>query len=87
MATATYDLNEIKRRMQGAMGILRQELSGLRTGRASLAGDGQARGDRELRSGGCQSLRAHRSAVRDCDGVELEVHLVRQVERNPLGSL
>ena len=35
MATATYDLNELKRRMQGAMGILRQELGGLRTGRAS----------------------------------------------------
>src|ERR1700720_2171843 len=35
MATATYDLNELKRRMQGAMAILRQELSGLRTGRAS----------------------------------------------------
>ncbi len=35
MAIATYDLNEIKRRMQGAMGMLKQELSGLRTGRAS----------------------------------------------------
>src|SRR5690349_9542164 len=35
MATATYDLNELKRRMQGAMGVLKQELSGLRTGRAS----------------------------------------------------
>jgi ribosome recycling factor len=35
MATATYDLNELKRRMQGAMAILRQELGGLRTGRAS----------------------------------------------------
>ncbi len=33
--TATYDLNELKRRMQGAMGVLKQELSGLRTGRAS----------------------------------------------------
>jgi ribosome recycling factor len=35
MATATYDLNEIKRRMQGAMAVFKQELSGLRTGRAS----------------------------------------------------
>ena len=35
MATATFDLNELKRRMQGAMGALKQELSGLRTGRAS----------------------------------------------------
>ncbi len=35
MATATYDLNEIKRRMQGAIQVLKQELSGLRTGRAS----------------------------------------------------
>src|SRR5437899_4251119 len=35
MATANYDLNEIKRRMQGAMQVLKQELGGLRTGRAS----------------------------------------------------
>ena len=35
MANATYDLNDIKRRMQGAMASLKQELSGLRTGRAS----------------------------------------------------
>ena len=35
MATATYDLNELKRRMQGALSVLKQELSGLRTGRAS----------------------------------------------------
>src|ERR1700722_6389854 len=35
MATVTFDLNELKRRMQGAMGVLKQELSGLRTGRAS----------------------------------------------------
>src|SRR5499427_2255030 len=35
MATANYDLNEIKRRMQGAIGILKQDLGGLRTGRAS----------------------------------------------------
>jgi ribosome recycling factor len=35
MATATYDLNELKRRMQGAMQVFKQELSGLRTGRAS----------------------------------------------------
>ena len=35
MATATHDLAELKRRMQGAMNVLKQELSGLRTGRAS----------------------------------------------------
>jgi ribosome recycling factor len=35
MADAAYDLNEIKRRMQGAIGVLKNELSGLRTGRAS----------------------------------------------------
>src|SRR5215471_3098268 len=35
MAAATYDLNELKRRMQGAMQVFRQELAGLRTGRAS----------------------------------------------------
>jgi ribosome recycling factor len=35
MATANYDLNEIKRRMQGAVQALKQELGGLRTGRAS----------------------------------------------------
>src|SRR5215469_13155110 len=35
MATATHDLNELKRRMQGAMQVFRQELGGLRTGRAS----------------------------------------------------
>jgi ribosome recycling factor len=35
MATADYDLNDIKRRMQGALQSLKQELSGLRTGRAT----------------------------------------------------
>jgi ribosome recycling factor len=35
MATANYDLNEIKRRMQGAVQTLKHELGGLRTGRAS----------------------------------------------------
>ena len=36
MANATtHDLNEIKRRMQGTSGVLKAELSGLRTGRAS----------------------------------------------------
>jgi ribosome recycling factor len=35
MATATHDLNELKRRMQGAHAALKQELAGLRTGRAS----------------------------------------------------
>jgi ribosome recycling factor len=36
MATATHDLAELKRRMLGAMQVLKQELSGLRTGRASI---------------------------------------------------
>lgn len=35
MANATHDINEIKRRMQGASTALKGELSGLRTGRAS----------------------------------------------------
>jgi ribosome recycling factor len=35
MTATTYDLNELKRRMQGALGAFKQELSGLRTGRAS----------------------------------------------------
>src|SRR5262245_43835656 len=35
MATATHDMNELKRRMQGAISVLKQELGGLRTGRAS----------------------------------------------------
>jgi len=37
MTAATFDLNDIKRRMQGALASLKQELSGLRTGRASSA--------------------------------------------------
>jgi ribosome recycling factor len=35
MAPATYDINELKRRMHGAIGVLKQELGALRTGRAS----------------------------------------------------
>jgi ribosome recycling factor len=35
MASATHDMNEIKRRMAGASAALKTELSGLRTGRAS----------------------------------------------------
>ena len=35
MASPTYDINELKRRMQGAISVLKQELGGLRTGRAS----------------------------------------------------
>src|SRR5213592_4157651 len=37
MASATHDINEIKRRMQGAITSLKHELGGLRTGRASAA--------------------------------------------------
>ena len=32
---SNYDINELKRRMQGAIGALKSELGGLRTGRAS----------------------------------------------------
>ncbi len=35
MVATTHDMNEIKRRMQGASTVLKTELSGLRTGRAS----------------------------------------------------
>src|SRR5882724_2257013 len=37
MANATHDINELKRRMQGAVQALKQELGGLRTGRASAS--------------------------------------------------
>src|SRR6202047_2349203 len=37
MASATHDLNDLKRRMQGAVQTLKQELGGLRTGRASAS--------------------------------------------------
>jgi ribosome recycling factor len=37
MATATFDMNDLKRRMQGAIASLKLELGGLRTGRASSA--------------------------------------------------
>ncbi len=35
MVATTHDINEIKRRMAGASAVLKTELSGLRTGRAS----------------------------------------------------
>ena len=37
MAATTFDLNDLKRRMQGAIQSLKHELSGLRSGRASPA--------------------------------------------------
>jgi ribosome recycling factor len=37
MAPTDFDVNELKRRMQGALASLKQELAGLRTGRASSA--------------------------------------------------
>src|SRR4051795_5598859 len=37
MATDNFDLNEVKRRMQGAIQSLKHELGGLRTGRATAA--------------------------------------------------
>jgi ribosome recycling factor len=35
MATPTFDIADLKRRMQGALSVLKTELNGLRTGRAS----------------------------------------------------
>lgn len=35
MAEASHDINDIKRRMQGAIGVLKTDFAGLRTGRAS----------------------------------------------------
>ena len=37
MSSGNFDLNELKRRMQGAVGTLKHELGGLRTGRASTS--------------------------------------------------
>jgi ribosome recycling factor len=37
MVATTHDLNELKRRMQGTLQAFKQELGGLRTGRASAA--------------------------------------------------
>jgi len=37
MPTGNFDLNEVKRRMQGAVQSLKHELGGLRTGRASAS--------------------------------------------------
>ena len=37
MAAASFDIEDLKRRMQGALATLKHELSGLRTGRASAA--------------------------------------------------
>lgn len=36
MNVATFDIGDLKRRMQGAIAVLKQELAGLRTGRASV---------------------------------------------------
>jgi ribosome recycling factor len=37
MAESQFDLNEIEKRMRGAVAVLKQEFGGLRTGRASAA--------------------------------------------------
>src|SRR5437763_7959070 len=37
MPTPGFDINEVKRRMQGAVGSLKHELGGLRTGRAAAS--------------------------------------------------
>ncbi len=37
MSSGNFDINDLKRRMQGAVGTLKHELGGLRTGRASAS--------------------------------------------------
>ena len=37
MADEDYDINDLKRRMQGALGVFKNDLAGLRTGRASTS--------------------------------------------------
>ena len=37
MATGNFDINEVKRRMQGAIQSLKHELGGLRTGQIGRA--------------------------------------------------
>jgi ribosome recycling factor len=37
MSTGNFDINDLKKRMQGAIGSLKHELGGLRTGRASAS--------------------------------------------------
>jgi len=37
MSTGNFDINDLKKRMQGAVGSLKHELGGLRTGRASAS--------------------------------------------------
>ena len=37
MADEDYDINDLKRRMQGALGVFKNDLAGLRTGRASAS--------------------------------------------------
>jgi len=37
MSSGNFDINDLKKRMQGAVGALKHELGGLRTGRASAS--------------------------------------------------
>jgi len=37
MSSEAFDIADLKRRMQGAVGVLKQDLGGLRTGRASAS--------------------------------------------------
>ena len=37
MADEDYDINDLKRRMQGALSVFKNDLAGLRTGRASAS--------------------------------------------------
>lgn len=37
MADEDYDINDLKRRMQGALSVFKNDLAGLRTGRASIS--------------------------------------------------
>ncbi|MFX8774336.1 ribosome recycling factor, partial [Acinetobacter baumannii] len=37
MAAGNFDINDLKRRMEGAIASLKHELGGLRTGRAAIS--------------------------------------------------
>ena len=37
MAAGNFDINDLKRRMEGALTALKHELGGLRTGRAAIS--------------------------------------------------
>ncbi len=87
MANPTYDINEIKRRMQGASAALKTELSGLRTGRASaaLARPGHGRGLR--RADAAQPVRQRHRAGAALIAVKVwDRSLVHAVEKAIIDS-